>query len=120
MKLKGRKIGVAITGSFCTYEKVFQALRALKKEEAELQTIFSDAAQSIDSRFGKCRGFCDKGKGNHRGRADADNPPGGAYRTERPFGSADFNAVYGKQHCEAGQWDYGHSCADGCKSASAQ
>lgn len=40
MKLKGRKIGVAITGSFCTYEKVFQALRALKKEEAELQTIF--------------------------------------------------------------------------------
>ena len=45
MKLKGRKIGVAITGSFCTYEKVFQALRALKKEEAELQTIFSDAAQ---------------------------------------------------------------------------
>ena len=26
-----------------------------------------------------------------------------------------FNAVYGKQHCEAGQWDYGHSCADGCK-----
>ena len=48
MKLKGRKIGVAITGSFCTYEKVFQALRALKKEEAELQTIFSDAAQSID------------------------------------------------------------------------
>ena len=37
---------------FCTYEKVFQALRALKKEEAELQTIFSDAAQAIDSRFG--------------------------------------------------------------------
>ena len=47
MKLKGRKIGVAITGSFCTYEKVFQALRALKKEEAELQTIFSDAGTRI-------------------------------------------------------------------------
>ena len=120
MKLKGRKIGVAITGSFCTYEKVFQALRALKKEEAELQTIFSDAAQSIDSRFGNAEEYCDKGKGNHRGRAAADNPPGGADRTERPFGSADFNAVYGKQHCEAGQWNYGHSCADGCKSASAQ
>ena len=47
MKLKGRKIGVAITGSFCTYEKVFQALRALKKEEAELQTIFSDAEDFV-------------------------------------------------------------------------
>ena len=53
MKLKGRKIGVAITGSFCTYEKVFQALRALKKEEAELQTIFSDAHSLIDSSFWK-------------------------------------------------------------------
>ena len=31
MKLKGRKIGVEITGSFCTYEKFFQELRALKK-----------------------------------------------------------------------------------------
>jgi len=62
MKLKGRKIGVAITGSFCTYEKVFQALRALKKEEAELQTIFSDAAQSIDSRFGNAEEFVTKAK----------------------------------------------------------
>ena len=62
MKLKGRKIGVAITGSFCTYEKVFQALRALKKEEAELQTIFSDAAQSIDSRFGNAEDFVTKAK----------------------------------------------------------
>ncbi|MCB5457964.1 dipicolinate synthase subunit B [Mediterraneibacter gnavus] len=62
MKLKGRKIGVAITGSFCTYEKVFQELRALKKEEAELQTIFSDAAQSIDSRFGNAEDFVTKAK----------------------------------------------------------
>ena len=75
MKLKGRKIGVAITGSFCTYEKVFQALRALKKEEAELQTIFSRCGTVYRQSFWKCRGFCDKGKGNHRGRADADNPP---------------------------------------------
>ena len=115
MKLKGRKIGVAITGSFCTYEKVFQALRALKKEEAELQTIFSDAAQSIDSRFGNAEDFVTKAK-----EITGAEPMLTAYRTERPFGSADFNAVYGKQHCEAGQWDYGHSCADGCKSASAQ
>lgn len=120
MKLKGRKIGVAITGSFCTYEKVFQALRALKKEEAELQTIFSDAAQSIDSRFGNAEDFVTKAKEITGAEPMLTNPPGGAYRTERPFGSADFNAVYGKQHCEAGQWDYGHSCADGCKSASAQ
>ena len=58
MKLKGRKIGVAITGSFCTYEKVFQALRAIKKRKRQsCRPIFSDAAQSIDSSFWKCRGI---------------------------------------------------------------
>ena len=114
MKLKGRKIGVAITGSFCTYEKVFQALRALKKEEAELQTIFSDAAQSIDSRFGNAEDFVTKAKEITGAEPMLTIPQA------EPIGSADFNAVYGKQHCEAGQWDYGHSCTDGCKSASAQ
>ena len=40
MKLKGRKIGVAITGSFCTYEKVFQALRALKRRGRAADQFF--------------------------------------------------------------------------------
>ena len=29
MELKGKKIGVALTGSFCTYKKVFQELEKL-------------------------------------------------------------------------------------------
>ena len=40
MKLRGKKIGVALTGSFCTYEKVFAQLRKLKEEGAEIVTIF--------------------------------------------------------------------------------
>lgn len=57
MELKGKKIGVALTGSFCTYKKVFQELEKLAEEGAQIQTIFSDAAQSIDSRFGKTEDF---------------------------------------------------------------
>ena len=57
MSLKGIKIGVAITGSFCTYRNVFQELEKLIREGAEVQTIFSDAAQSIDSRFGVAEHF---------------------------------------------------------------
>ena len=57
MSLKGIKIGVAITGSFCTYRHVFQELEKLIREGAEVQTIFSDAAQSIDSRFGVAENF---------------------------------------------------------------
>ena len=57
MKLKGKKIGVALTGSFCTYEKAFVQLRKLKEEGAEIVTIFSNAAQTINSRFGSTEDF---------------------------------------------------------------
>ena len=60
MSLSGKKIGVAITGSFCTYEKVFEELQKLTEEVAFVQTIFSDAAKSIDSRFGKAEDFIKK------------------------------------------------------------
>ena len=60
MKLKGKKIGVALTGSFCTYEKAFVQLRKLKKEGAEIVTILSNASQTIDSRFGSPEDFMRK------------------------------------------------------------
>lgn len=60
MSLKGKKIGVALTGSFCTYEKAFCELQKLTEEGAVVQTIFSDAAASIDSRFGKADDFVKK------------------------------------------------------------
>lgn len=57
MELKGKKIGVAFTGSFCTYKRVFTELENLVQEGAIVQTIFSDASQTIDSRFGKAEDF---------------------------------------------------------------
>lgn len=60
MSLKGKRIGVALTGSFCTYEKVFRELKKLTEEGAFVQTIFSDAAGRIDSRFGKAENFLKK------------------------------------------------------------
>lgn len=60
MSLKGKKIGVAFTGSFCTWELAFTGLRSLSDEGAEIQTIFSDASQSIDSRFGRADAFLEE------------------------------------------------------------
>ena len=57
MELQGKKIGVAFTGSFCTYERVFIELKNLVQEGEQVQTIFSNAAQSIDSRFGNAEDF---------------------------------------------------------------
>ncbi len=60
MSLKGKTIGVALTGSFCTYETVFRELEKLAGEGALVQTIFSDASQTIDSRFGRAASFLER------------------------------------------------------------
>ena len=45
-------IGFALCGSFCTYRQVFPAMEALAGNHTVVP-IFSFAAGSIDSRFGK-------------------------------------------------------------------
>jgi dipicolinate synthase subunit B len=50
-ELKDMRIGCAMTGSFCTFSRVFDAWRALKEEGAALTPIMSENAYSIDNRF---------------------------------------------------------------------
>ena len=57
MKLEGLKIGVAFTGSFCTFDKAIEQLVLLKKEGAQIYPIMSFQAQNIDSRFGSAENF---------------------------------------------------------------
>lgn len=52
MEIKGKKVGVAFTGSFCTFEKIFVELEKLVKAGADVYTIFSESSQKIASRFG--------------------------------------------------------------------
>ena len=60
MSLKGKHVGIAFTGSFCTFDKAFSELQKLANEGALVQTIFSDAAATIDSRFGSAESFLQK------------------------------------------------------------
>lgn len=53
MDIKGKKIGIALTGSFCTFEKTFAELQRLSDAGADIYPILSDASQTIESRFGK-------------------------------------------------------------------
>ena len=57
MKLVVLKIGVAFTGSFCTFAEAIETLKILKKEGAELYPILSFQTQRIDSRFGTAEDF---------------------------------------------------------------
>ena len=62
MSLENVKIGIAFTGSFCTYNSVFPELEKLADKGAYIQTIFSNTSQSIDSRFGEARNFLERAK----------------------------------------------------------
>lgn len=50
-KLKGARIGIALTGSFCTLGKVFDALPTLVEAGARLTPILSFSVESLDTRF---------------------------------------------------------------------
>lgn len=53
MNIKGARVGLALTGSFCTFSKVYTQVENMVKAGAEVTPIFSYNAASIDTRFGK-------------------------------------------------------------------
>lgn len=60
MELKGKHIGLAITGSFCTFGKIEQEIVQLKETGAVLHPIFSHNVQSTKSRFGDTGEFIER------------------------------------------------------------
>ncbi|ADL02860.1 dipicolinate synthase subunit B [Lacrimispora saccharolytica] len=52
MKLEGIKVGLAITGSFCTFDKIEKEIKVLVDKGALIYPIFSNNVQTTDSRFG--------------------------------------------------------------------
>jgi dipicolinate synthase subunit B len=51
------KIGFAICGSFCTFNKVIPQIKLLKDENIEIFPIMSETAYATDTRFGKAADF---------------------------------------------------------------
>jgi len=57
MKLQGKKIGLGITGSYCSFSKVPLIINALQSEGAEILPILSSKVQNYDTRFNKSAEF---------------------------------------------------------------
>lgn len=56
--LEGKKIGIAITGSFCTFDKILKEVEILvNKEKADVYPIVTWMTQNTDTRFGKAYDF---------------------------------------------------------------
>lgn len=62
MTLNGKKVGVALTGSYCTFDTVFPQIERLIQENNDVTTIFSDRSQITDTRFGKASDFLNRAK----------------------------------------------------------
>lgn len=57
MEVRGKTIGIAITGSHCTFAAVLPELKRLVEAGATVIPIMSEAAATTDTRFGKARDF---------------------------------------------------------------
>ncbi len=53
MKLENKTIGFAMTGSFCTFSKVFPQVEKLVENGARVVPIMSEISYTTDTRFGK-------------------------------------------------------------------
>ena len=51
-KLSGLRVGYAVCGSFCTFQKAFEELEELVSLGCEVTPIMSQAAYTLDTRFG--------------------------------------------------------------------
>ena len=55
MDLKDKKIGVVMTGSFCTFEKVIAQIKEIKNRGADIIPIMSYNSYNLDTRFGEAK-----------------------------------------------------------------
>jgi dipicolinate synthase subunit B len=62
MNLRGKNVGVAFTGSYCTFDKIYPEIERLQKEGANVYTIFSERSQTTDTRFGKAQDFLQRAR----------------------------------------------------------
>lgn len=60
MSLKNIKIGFALTGSFCTFEKTLEQMQNLVNVGAEVIPIMSYNSYTLDTKFGKASDYIDR------------------------------------------------------------
>ena len=60
MKIKDKKIGFVLTGSFCTFKKVIPKIKELKDLGANIIPIMSYNSYNLDTKFGKAKEFIDE------------------------------------------------------------
>jgi len=60
LKLKDKKVGFILTGSFCTFSQVIPEIQHILDEGAEVIPIMSANAKNMDTKFGKAQDFIEQ------------------------------------------------------------
>ena len=60
MEFKDKKIGFALTGSFCTFETIIPYIKQLVEDGANVVPIMSFNAYNLNTRFGEAQYFVDQ------------------------------------------------------------
>ncbi len=60
MEVKDKKIGFALTGSFCTFKKTIPKMKELIEKGAKILPIMSYNSYSMDTKFGKAQEFIEE------------------------------------------------------------
>ncbi len=55
MNIKNKKVGVIMTGSFCTFSKVIDQIKELVKRGADVIPIMSYNSYTLDTKFGEAK-----------------------------------------------------------------
>lgn len=60
LNLEGKKIGFALTGSFCTFKNTIEQIKEIVKLGGDVLPIMSFNAYSINSKFGNAKDFIEE------------------------------------------------------------
>jgi hypothetical protein len=82
MKLKGKKIGFIMTGSYCTFKKTIEQLQKIILEKAQIIPVMSYNAYNLDTKYGKAKDFVDEIERLTRKTNNSYNSRSGSYWTK--------------------------------------
>lgn len=60
LKLEGKKVGFAMTGSFCTFKSTIPKIKEIVENGADVIPIMSFNAYNLDTKFGEAKDFIDE------------------------------------------------------------
>lgn len=60
MKVRDKKIGFVLTGSFCTFQKTIPKIKELIEKGAEIVPVMSYNSYYMDTKFGKTKDFIEE------------------------------------------------------------